>query len=283
MRQPIALAVSVVLVLAAALAGCGSSDDADGTTPRTGTGSGVGTGSAGAPEPAPTADALDGRSFVARAVRGRRLVHGSELTLSFEDGTLGARAGCNTLGAGYTVADGRLRLRGEPQRTMIGCAPALMRQDDWLSDFLAAGPTLALAGERLTLRGERATIGLTEGSSSGAPPPIVGTRWRLESIGDGATVSSVPAGVEPPTLRITKEGRAELFTGCNSGSAAATVRDDGFVVFDEFALTRKACAEPAADVEATVTAILDGEVAAGFEGAQLTLSKDGRRLSFAAG
>lgn len=281
MRQP-PIALAVVLVLAAALAGCGSSDDADRTSPGATVPSG--TGSAGAPEPAPTVDALAGRSFVSTAVRGRRLVPGSELALTFDDGTLGARAGCNTLGAGYGVADGRLRLRGEPQRTMIGCAPALMRQDDWLSDFLAAGPALTLAGERLTLRGDAETIELSEGSSAGTPPPIAGTRWKLVTIGErGGTASSVPAGVRPPTLRITRDGRAELFAGCNGGGAEATVRDDGFVVFGPFALTRKACAEPAAQLEATVVAILDGEVAAGFEGAQLTLAKDGRSLTFAAG
>lgn len=272
-RPPIALLLVCAAALAAALAGCGSSDDD------------ARTGAATNGTPAPDPSALDGRDFVARRVEGRRLVAGSALTLSFEDGRLGARGGCNLLGAGYALADGRLRLQGEPQSTMIGCEPALMRQDDWLRAFLDAAPAVTLAGDRLTLRDGDVTIELTEGASAATPPPLVGTTWRLETIGErGGTASSVPAGVERPTLRLTGDGRAELFAGCNRGSAGATVRDDGFVVFGPFALTRKACADPAAaDVESVVTAILDGTVAAGFEGTRLTLAKSGRHLTFTAG
>lgn len=257
----------ILLLLAiAALAGCGNAEPAD-------EGGGAATGV--------SADALDGRSFVATSVRGHELVAGSELTLAFERDRLSARAGCNTLAGGWSIEDGRLRAADLAQ-TQIGCEERLARQDAWLASFLGAGPRVALDGDQLTLTGEDATIVLAPGRASGTLPPIVGTRWRLESIGGaGDTVSSVPSGVRAPTLQIAENGDVALFAGCNRGGGRADVREDGFIDFGPLALTKKACDQAAMQVEAAVTGLLRGSVAAGFSGQNLSLARDGRRLEFA--
>jgi heat shock protein HslJ len=268
MRQA---ALALVLLVALAVAGCGSDDDASGTTAAAGA--------------AVTAADLDGRSFVSTAVGGRELVAGTEVTIRFEEGTLGVRAGCNSLGGTYAVQDGTLRWSAAPAMTMIGCEPPLQRQDDWLLGFLSDGATIeAPTARTLALEHDGVTIELAEGASASQPPPIAGTAWTLQSIGDrgGDASSSVPAGVQAPTLRIVG-GRAEVFAGCNSGSARVQVRDDGFARFGPLTLTRKACGRAAMEVERTVTAVLDGRVALGFEGSQLSAVKEGRRLLFGAG
>lgn len=165
---------------------------------------------------------------------------------------------------------------------MMGCEEALMRQDVWLTEFLGTAPRIALRGDELTLAGDGATIRMRERAPTG-PRPIAGTRWRLTTIGDrGGTASSVPAGVDAPTLLIAKDGEVELFAGCNHGGGHAQVREDGFVVFGPLALTRKACEGDAAQVEAAVLAVLHGEVAAGFDGdGNLVLARKGAHLTFA--
>jgi heat shock protein HslJ len=251
-------------ILAAVVAGCGDAQD-----PRAGA------------SPAPAAG-LEGRSFASTAGGGHRLVPGSRVTIAFEAGRLSANAGCNTLSGGWSVADGRLRTDGELAQTQIACDEALMDQDDWLSAFLSGAPRVALDGERLTLSGDSATLELIEAAPDG-PRPIAGTRWRLTTLGrpDG-TVSSVPAGVKPPTLLIDADGVVELFAGCNSGGGRAEVRDDGFIDFGSIALTRMACGRSAMAVELAVVAMLDGRVAAGFSGeGDLSLARGGKHLVFA--
>lgn len=262
-----------LLVVPLAATGCGSSDD----SPDAAT---------SAAQPVAPAD-LDGRTFASTAVEGHELAPGTQVTLRFEAGTLGAQAGCNSLSGGYAVEDGTLRWTAEPVQTMIGCEPALQRQDEWLAALLTGGAEIAASGAdglRLT-RGD-VVMELREGAAPGAgtPPPIAGTTWRLETIADrNGTAASVPAGVRTPTLRIGEDGTAVVFAGCNRGSASARLRDDGFVVFGPLMLTRKACEESAMQVERAVTSVLDGRVALGFEGQRLSAAKDGRHLVFSAG
>ncbi|MBB4661322.1 META domain-containing protein [Conexibacter arvalis] len=268
----------MVALVAAALAGCGSSDD--GGAASTG-GSFPATTTTAAP---PTADQLDGRDFAARRIDGAPPVAGSDARIAFRDGRLGASTGCNGIGGRYEIADGRL-IADELFQTEMGCEPALMRQEERMRTLLGSHPRIALDGRRLTLTGDDgAAIELVERDRPSDPPPIAGTRWTLETIAEGGsdgTASSVPAGVAAPTLLIGEDGAVELFAGCNGGGGSARVRE-GFVVFGPIALTRKACDEATNRVEATVTAILDGRVAASFEGAKLVLAKDGRQLVFTA-
>lgn len=260
----------LLLALAATLsAGCG--DDAPG---------GVTTTSSSAT--AVRAADLVGHGFVSTDVRGRTLLAGSEVTIAFEAKRLHANAGCNGLVGAWSIEDGRLRLDGQPAQTMMGCQEALMRQDEWLAEFLVGAPRISLDGTVLTLTGDGATIRMRERAPTG-PRPIAGTRWRLTTIGDrDGAASSVPAGVEAPTLLIGQDGEVELFAGCNQGVGHARVRDDGFVVFGPLTLMRKACEGGAAQVEAAVLAVLDGEVAAGFDGdGNLVLARGGTHLTFA--
>lgn len=253
-----------LVAVAVAVAGCGDSDPAE---------------SAAGPTPAQ----LDGRAFSSTAVRGHEPVPGSQVTIAFDGERLSARADCNTLTGGWSLDGDRLRTDGDLAQTQMACDEALMRQDEWLGAFLGAAPRIALDGDALTLSGDEATIELREAAPSG-PRPIAGTTWRLTEIHDrGGGVSSVPAGVEAPTLLIAEDGTVELFAGCNRGGGRAEVRDDGFVAFGPLALTRKACDEATMRVEAAMTAVLAGRAAAGFSGTgDLSLARDGQSLLFTA-
>jgi len=271
----IATLLTLTALGAAVLAGCGRDED---------------TNAGGV-----SSSQVAGRFYVATEVTGHTLVPGSTLTLSFdEEGRLSAVAGCNTIAGPYEIASGILRLSAEAATTMMGCEPALQKQDAWLTALLTGGVAIAPAAAKgLTLAKGDVRIELAdrpegdtgEGVTGGAgfsPPPIAGTDWELISLGDGGDMASVPAGVEPPTLTISEGGKAAVFTGCNRGTGTAEVRDDGFVAFGPLALTRKKCSGAADRTERAVLRVLDGEAAAGFSEQNLSLARQGSHLLYRA-
>ena len=115
---------------------------------------------------APDVSAADlaGKTFVGTSVEGFELVEGSEIQISFEETTLSATAGCNTLGATYAI-EGDTLTTSDASTTLMACSDPLMAQDQWLADLVGSGVTVALGGSTLTLTGEEATVTLEEGSS----------------------------------------------------------------------------------------------------------------------
>lgn len=190
--------IALVLLLSA-VAACGAGDDA----------------TDGGPSGAPSADELDGRTFVA-----------DDLTLSFLDGRLSARPGCNTVGGPFTVADGRLVVAELATTTMACEDPALMERDAAFAAFVGAGPTITLDGPTLTLAAPGTTWVLTDREVVEPDRPIVGT-WTLETVIDGGTASSVPAGVVSRLVidDAPASGRtdARWSTGCEGTSAEVLV------------------------------------------------------------
>jgi heat shock protein HslJ len=143
-----AVLIAMVLLVATAAASCGSSDDA------------------GDREPTPSATTtfttarLEGSTFVAEDVQGRDLVAGTQVRVSFEDGTMAVVAGCNTLFGAYELVDGTLRWAREAASTRKACPEELSAQDDWLAAVLADGVAASVDGDRLTLRGGPGTLSL---------------------------------------------------------------------------------------------------------------------------
>jgi heat shock protein HslJ len=84
----------------------------------------------------------------------------------------------------------------------------------------------------------------------------------LTTIIDGDAASSVPAGVDQPTLRIGDDGTAEIFAGCNRGRAEVdiTTTDEGEALrVGPVRLTKMACSDDAMAVEATVLSVLEAQ------------------------
>ena len=104
---------------------------------------------------------LVGRTFVSTEMRRRAPVPGSTVRITFRDGGLAAKAGCNTLFGSATWTGGVL---AAPMlaSTMMACSPELMDQDTWLAELLQSGPSLALDATTLTLGGGGYGLVLTE-------------------------------------------------------------------------------------------------------------------------
>lgn len=71
----------------------------------------------------------------------RDIVPGSTIRLAFDDDTLTANAGCNTLRGGASIDEDQLVV-SELASTLKSCEEPLMAQDEWLSSFLTSRPTI---------------------------------------------------------------------------------------------------------------------------------------------
>lgn len=226
---------------------------------------------AGAPSPSPAS--LDGRTFLSTDLQGAILVPGTRIRLAFEDGSLNANGGCNTMGGAFSIEGDRLRT-SQMSMTEMGCDEPRMQQDQWLGGLLG-DVAFALDGETLTLTNGTVRLTLVDKEVATPDQPLEGTNWVLVGIVSGNAVSSVPAGVTA-SIRIGG-GQLVLEAGCNKGAGTVEVTADT-LTFGPIALTKMACEAGPMSVETAVTAVLSGPVGYIIDAGLLTLEAGGSGL-----
>lgn len=203
---------------------------------------------------------LDGRAFLSTSVTDdgadRPLVDGTRIRISFDDGQVGASAGCNTIGGTYRIEDGVLVFEGGGM-TEMGCDDERHAQDDWLSEFLGSRPTVTESGSEIKLTSGDTVITLQDSEVAEPELPLTGTTWTVDSLISGDAVSSVPNGAVA-TLTFTDDGRVEVNTGCNQGSGRFEVTN-GTMRFIDVAVTEMACDGPGGQLEAAVLPLLGAD------------------------
>lgn len=208
-------------------------------------------------------DDLAGTTFVGDDVTGRDLVAGTEVSLRFEHGGLNASAGCNQLLAEVRWRDDTL-VATDLSMTEMGCGTALHEQDDWLADVLTGAPQVTRDGATLRVVGEGATITLVAETDT----PLEGTRWLVDGLVEGASVSSLPDGTAA-SLTID-DGRLAAELGCNTGSTDVSVGQTTIGI-GQLAQTMMACPEDEMTVERHLTQVLRDEVDYEVDGNRLVL------------
>ncbi len=207
-----------------------------------------------------------GRAFAAQSAVGFDLPSASNLVITFDDGQLGVSGGCNLIGGAYTIDGNVLKAPEGFMQTEMACDEPLMQLDTDVVALLSASPTLSADGDVLTITGPSSSLTL----SLQQPPadlPLEGTVWTVTSLVDGDAVSG--GFSVAPTIQFV-DGSAQVFTGCNRGSAKVTVADTA-IEFGPMGLTKMACQGDAMQVEAAVVAVLQGSVDYRIEGATLEL------------
>jgi heat shock protein HslJ len=265
MRRTTSLLLAALLGLAA-LAGCGDDgDDVRSNDPGAG-------GDIPGTEPATGVDPLPGRTFATTTPSG--LVEGTSLEIAFaDDGTVRITAGCNQLSGPYTV-DGDVLTVADLAGTEMACDPPLMEQDERIRAFFAEPVGWHLDTGILSLDGAgEESFTLRDEAAAGEQQELVGPTWRLDTITDGETASSVPAGVEA-SITFAADGTYELAAGCNAGSGTY-VGDGGSIQIDRATLTQRRCDDAATQVESAMVAVLDGEVSTSVVGGRLTIADTG--------
>ena len=232
---------------------------------------------AAAPSVAPSAPSptVEGKTYLSTDVKGAILVPGTRIRLTFKDGSLNAHGGCNAMGGAYTIVDDRLKAT-QMFMTEMGCDEPRSQQDVWLARLLG-GATLTLAGDTLTIDDGTIRLTLLDRVIASPDKPIEDTRWVLDGIVSGDSVSSVPAGVTA-SIRIVS-GRAEIEAGCNTGGGTVVVSADT-LAFAPIGLTKKACEAGPMAVETAVIGVLAGTVGYTIEANVLTLDAGNTGLMF---
>ena len=228
---------------------------------------------------------LDGRTFLSTIVLEhgveRPLVAGTRVELSFSDGRLSVRAGCNIMGAAYQIQGDVLHLVGNVSTTEMGCDPPRHEQDEWISGLLGDSPRFLLEGDELVLVRADTEVRLLDRTVADPDLPLAGTTWKLETILQSGTASSVPTGASG-TLRFPDGRTVEVDTGCNLGGGSVEIEADT-LTFGPLTLTARACQGPAAELERQVLDVLTSpKVEYSIQGSLLRLRAGDRGLDWLA-
>jgi heat shock protein HslJ len=232
--------------------------------------------SAGAPNPSTAS--LDGHTYVLTDIEGAELVPGTQVTLTFTNDNLNARAGCNIMGGTYSI-DGDRLVTTQMSMTEMGCDEARARQDEWLARFLSGSVTYTIDGATLTLTDGTIRLTLLDEEVATPDQPLEDTRWVLDGIVSGDAVSSVPVGVTA-AIRISG-GRVDVEAGCNMGGGLVEITPDT-LTFGPIALTKMACEAGPMAVETAVMTVLSGGVGYTIDADVLTLDAGDAGLIFRA-
>jgi heat shock protein HslJ len=204
--------------------------------------------------------------------------------LRFEADEIVADAGCNTLDAHVSVSGDRISVT-EQAMTLMGCLDGRAEQDAWMTDFLNAGPTWHIAGDKLTLATANTTIDLLD-QRADQPYPIVGTRWMVTGEFDGQTASSLPPDMA--TVELKSDNTVTAMTGCATLTGYFDISEfRSPTIIDVNPLTRDQrapCPPNLIPLDAAVTRTLTGELTANLQDRTLTLTTvDGTGLTLVAG
>jgi heat shock protein HslJ len=230
-----------------------------------------------------------GRTFLSTSVtengQPKPLVEGTRISLRFSDShEIGAQAGCNSMSGPASFEAGRLVV-GDLATTEMGCDPARHTQDEWLARFLTSRPKAQadnradLSAETLTLETDSTRVVLTDRKVAEPDRPLRGTKWVVDTIVEGESASSVPAGAEASVI-FGDGDRLSGNTGCNGMGGKAVVHEDTHTVtFSEVITTKMACDDDRMRLERAVLATFKGDVAYGIEADVLRLDgPDGHGL-----
>ncbi|HEV2784081.1 MAG TPA: META domain-containing protein [Actinophytocola sp.] len=216
---------------------------------------------------------LRGRTFLSTTLtengRPRALAGQSRVSFRFtDDGRLLATAGCNTMAGPVRLDGGRIEV-AELESTGAGCEAPLHEQDSWLAAFLGSKPSWRLDGAKLIVNNPTTELVLQDKEVAAPDLALRGTRWTVDTVVDGQTASSVPAGAEASL--VFEADKVLVSAGCNSGSGPYQLSGNT-IRFDAVATTRKACDPDRMALEHAVLAVLDGEVTVEIDSDRLTLT-----------
>jgi heat shock protein HslJ len=227
------------------------------------------------PSPGTGADAIEGVTWVLSGASMDALVEdapeNARADLTFEAGSAGGSAACNSYSGAYEV-DGNTLSFQDFAVTEMGCEEPFMAIESAYLSALVKVTGYTLSGGALTLTGGPVIL-MFDTEPPPEPLPLTGTTWRLESIVSGDGVSSTIAGTKA-TLVMEDDGSASGNATCNTFSGSYEA-DDGGLVFGPLATTKLACNKMgAAQQEQQVLAALAATGTFVIEGDQLTLSAE---------
>lgn len=224
---------------------------------------------------------LNGTSWIVSSIAGTATLSDQQPTLTFADGRVSGSTGCNTVSGAFTQnGDG---VTFSPMAvTQMACPDPVMSQE---TSFLAALNKVARAsGDATTVRlldaaGET-LLTLTTPPPAPSPTPLAATTWKLESIIEGTTASSLVAGTSV-TLTVNTDAGSYSGHACNNFGGDLTVTGDS-ISFGVPHSTKMACPTDELTQENRVLSILPHVTSWMVAGYALTLIAPTDTLKFVA-
>ena len=160
---------------------------------------------------------LDGSEWVLSSLNGESLLHGTQITLAFEDGVAGGFAGCNAYGGPYSSHRDVLSI-DEIASTAQACLEpeGVMEQESAYMETLWAVVSYQVADERLELSDDADQVRLVytrQAVFGGDPGDLIGTVWQLVTL-DGAPLDGGPFGGDMAYSIAFEEDRYSGLAGC---------------------------------------------------------------------
>ena len=240
---------------------------------------------------------LDGREFWSTSVvqAGAELpfVEGTRISVRFDDGRIGASAGCNSMGGTYSISDGQLAVQ-DLAMTEIGCDPERHRQDEFVAGLLTLSPTVTVDGDTLTLSSGDLTVTLLDRSVADPDRSITGTRWVVTGFIQGEVATSMAVSVDG-WIEFPDASTMSGFDGCSEfsgnvevadGSVGGPVEGDGEIQFGSWETAPAPTVEcEFQDYADAVNALFDtGDATYTITGPNLTIvNSDGNGVTLRAG
>ncbi|GAA1538036.1 META domain-containing protein [Streptomyces albidochromogenes] len=212
-------------------------------------------------------------------VDGKKTPAPEKATVRIDDkGRASGNTGCNHFGADVKVKGDTVTV-GPARTTQIGCPKSVAKFERHLQRTFAGELKAKVADDRLTLTtAEGDTIALSETK----PEPdaeLLGTEWRVESLRDGDTASSLPEDAAAKAkLFFGEDGSVGGNLGCNNVSGKVKV-SGSTLTFSKIATTRKLCPPAVMNTEEALLEVLEGEAEYEIRERALTLTgADGKGL-----
>jgi len=182
--------------------------------------------------------ALDGTRWIVTSLNGDRPIAGSNITLSFEGGTISGYDGCNWYGSSYSASDTTLEL-GPAESTQRKCeTPAgVMLQEGKYHEILREVTAVHMAGDRLAMAnraGDTVLLLAPRIRAAMNPDDLIGTSWQLRSVND--TIEKYA----PITLTLMSD-QISGFAGCRGYAGTYQARGDEIRILS-VAMTATECA-----------------------------------------
>ncbi|GAA1552742.1 META domain-containing protein [Kribbella lupini] len=206
------------------------------------------------------ASGLGGKTYLATGLSEngvpKKIAPGTTISLQFkDDGSLFANAGCNHIGGKASTRGDKLKV-GDLNMTQMACDEPRQGQEEWLLALLESEPTWKTDADKLTITSGGKVLQLQDREIAQPDVALDGTKWVLDSVVAGESVSSPSNG----GVHLTINGdRVTGSTSCNE-LQGVVARTGDQLTFGEIGTTRRACTGPAAELEKTVLATLNGEV-----------------------
>jgi len=162
---------------------------------------------------------------------------GSPISLSFADGRVSGRTGCNNFTGSYTLQGNNIKFAQLANTNMMCPAEGVMAQESQFLKALESAVTWKLDGDRLDMHradGERALEATPEAAAT-----LTGRTWNVTGFNNGRTAVVSPIAGTQLTLTFGN-GRVTGMSGCNTFRASFSQQGDTIRI-GSTSTTRRRC------------------------------------------